>query len=152
MTFPKTYKPYKATHGTNVITGLVSIDDGISANAVSQRADGAVTTTRVYTEGHKGTVTVRAETNEAIKLLKVGDAATLVGLYYEQIEGAASGTLTAARTKQWPASAAVTVGGHAVITAISDGAPHNGQPTVNVTFEVASPTGVVADLVSYTDV
>lgn len=151
MAVAKTYKPYRATHGANVITGLVAIEDGVSANAVSQRADGAITTTRVYTEGHKGVVTVRCETNEAVELLKVGDSAALVGLYYEQLQGAAASTLATARTKQWPAAAAVSAGGSAVITAITDTAPHNGQPTVNVTFEVATPTGVIADLVSITD-
>ena len=149
MSIGKTYKPYSAVHGANTLKGLVSYSLSIGASAVSQRADGAVSQTRVYTEGHKATVSLTAEVNESIANFHVGDAAALTVLFYSQLEGANSGALTASRTVLLPKSGDQA---HAVLTSISDSAPHNGQPTVTLTFEVAAASGVPADLYTITDV
>jgi hypothetical protein len=78
----------------------------------------------------------------------VGDAAVLTLLYYSQAEGANSAAPSVGRTMVFPKTGDAA---KAVITAISDGAPHNGQPTLSVTFAVAAASGLPADLYSITD-
>jgi hypothetical protein len=150
MAVPKTFKPYAATLGATTIKGLVSCDTDLAADQVTQRADGATSITRVYTEGHRATVTLTAEVNESLSGFKVGDSGVLTVSYYQQVEGANTGApTTAARTAVFPKTGDTA---KAVVVAIRDGAPHRGQPTLAITFAVAAASGLPADLYSITDV
>jgi hypothetical protein len=149
MTIGKTFKPYAATHGANPIKGIVSALITENADTVSQRADGATTVTRHYTEGHSLTVTIVAEVNESLAAIKIGDAAALTLSYFQQLEGANTAALAAARTIVCPKTGDAA---KAVCTGKSDSAPNRGQPTLTLTFSVAAASGLPGDLYSVTDV
>lgn len=134
------FKPASGHFANVQMLDIVDVTVTKTGSKTKMSADAAETATKGFLQNLGLMVSVRLETQDGLVAWKQGTIGPLVFQLNQQNDGQGT-VIGGAKTANYPSSSS---GGYALLDNVSAGIPHEGRPTMSLSFDIIESSGVAS--------